>query len=106
MFSLMVSTKRHTGFLGVDLEAMAGRPVSCSVEASNFNKVVGVGLHTIQPGVVLPAVYRHPLGPSLAVFLSPPELHLRHRGAEVSGWDPTPAWCTQLAFTALIKADL
>lgn len=71
---------QHTGFLGEDLEVLAGRPISCRVVAPNFNKVVGVRLHTLQPGVVLPARYHHPLGPSFTVFMIPPVLYLGHTG--------------------------
>lgn len=68
---------------------LAGWPVSCRVVAPNFDKVVGVGLHTLQPGVVLGARYHNPLGPALAVFMIPPVLHLGHTGTQVRS-DPKP----------------
>ncbi len=75
--------EQHTGFLGVDLEMIAGRPVSCRIVTPNLNQVVGVGLHTLQPCVVLPPGYHHPLGAPFTVFMIPPVLHLGHIGTEV-----------------------
>lgn len=74
---------QHTGFLGADLEVLAGWPVSGRVVAPNLNKVVGVCLHTLQLGMVLPAGHHHPLGPSLTVFMIPPVLHLGHTRTEM-----------------------
>lgn len=83
-WSILNSFKaQHTGFLGADLEALAGWPVSGRVVAPNLNKVVGVCLHTLQPGMVLPAGHHHPLGPSLTVFMIPPVLHLGHTRTEM-----------------------
>ncbi len=62
---------------------LASWPVSCRVVAPNLNKVVGVGLHTLQPGVVLPAGYHDPLGSPLTVLVVLPVLHLGHTGAEM-----------------------
>ena len=79
-YVLICFKAQRTGFLGVDREVPAGWPVSCRVVAPNFDKVVGVGFHTLQPGVVLGAGYHNPLGPALAVFMIPPVLHLGHTG--------------------------
>lgn len=78
---------KHTSFLGADLEVLAGWPVSCRVVALNLNKVVGVCLHTLQPGMVLPAGYHHPLGISLTVFMIPPVFYLGHIRTE-DGQEP------------------
>lgn len=73
----------HTGFLGVDHEAFAGRPKSCRVVAPNLDQVVGVGLHTLQPGTGVSVGCGHSLRPSLTLIVIPPELHLRRTITEI-----------------------
>lgn len=67
---------QHTGFLGADLQPLAGWPVSGRVVAPNLNEVVGVWQHIVQSGMVPPAGHHHPLCCSLIVLVSPPILHL------------------------------
>lgn len=70
---------QHTGFLGVNLEVLAGWPVSGRVVASNFNKVVWVRLQALQFSVVFFSRHHNPLWLQLTVFVTSPVIYLRHR---------------------------
>lgn len=74
---MTAAAETHTGFLGADGEALAGRPESCRVVAPDLHQVVGVGLHALQPGVGVCVGRGHSLRPCLALLVIPPELHLK-----------------------------
>lgn len=93
-----------TGFLGVDQQLLARRPISGRVVAPNLDEVVRVWPHVFQPGVVPPDGHR--LGFSFTVLMAPPVLHLEPPGAQLSVWMNTAIVPQILSATHLVTINV